>query len=169
MIFEGAPVTVRFSAILNSKVTALCFSQTAGNPQPTQPQTMSRPEATGTIAASRKIVSQNGVEELLPLQINGITQWVSIRGRDRRNPVLLFLHGGPGSPTMPEDYTCFAGCPRSRWFCETWEWIRPLRPSWVLPFPSSFRLTRRGCCPRPGLATAARPGAPGAAYIPGHA
>ena len=27
-----------------------------------------------------------------------------------------------------------AGCPRSRWFCETWEWLRPLRPSWVLPF-----------------------------------
>ena len=20
-----------------------------------------------------------------------------------------------------------AGCPRSRWFCETWEWLHPLR------------------------------------------
>jgi len=29
------------------------------------------------------------------------------------------------------------------------------------PFSSAFRLTRRGCGTRPGLATAARPGAPG--------
>lgn len=106
-------MTGRRSAISNPKVTilpwllfsALCCGQTDGNTQPTQPQMMSRSEATGTIAASRKIVSQNGVEELLPLEINGITQWVSIRGRDRRNPILLFLHGGPGSPAMPDDYT----------------------------------------------------------------
>src|ERR1700739_303741 len=93
-------------------LSSLCFAQssgtqaTAGNiPQTGQPQMMSRSEVTGIIAASRKVVSPNGVEELLPLQINGATQWVSIRGSDRRNPILLFLHGGPGSPTMPEDYT----------------------------------------------------------------
>src|SRR5215472_2182033 len=66
--------------------------------------TMSRSEVTGIIAEYRKIVTPNGVEELLPLQINGSTQWISIRGRDRRNPILLFLHGGPGSPTIPIDY-----------------------------------------------------------------
>jgi hypothetical protein len=65
---------------------------------------MSRQEVTSIIAASRKIVSPNGVEELLSVQINGSTQWLSIRGRDRRNPILLFLHGGPGSPTMPVAY-----------------------------------------------------------------
>jgi pimeloyl-ACP methyl ester carboxylesterase len=70
-----------------------------------QPDMMSRREVTDIIAASRKIVSPNGVEELLPVQINGTTQWLSIRGRDRRNPILLFLHGGPGSPTMPAAYT----------------------------------------------------------------
>ena len=91
----------------------LCHGQSAGvqqstnsnTPQPSQPQMMSRAEVTGIIAASRKIVSPNGVDELLPLQINGSTQWVSIRGKDRRNPIILFLHGGPGSPTMPADYT----------------------------------------------------------------
>jgi pimeloyl-ACP methyl ester carboxylesterase len=91
----------------------LCHGQSAGvqqstnsnPPQPSQPQMMSRPDVTSIIAASRKIVSPNGVDELLPLQINGSTQWVSIRGKDRRNPLILFLHGGPGSPTMPADYT----------------------------------------------------------------
>src|SRR5215475_2941646 len=57
-------------------------------------ETMSRSEVTSIIAEYRKIVTPNGVEELLPLQINGSTQWISIRGRDRRNPILLFLHGG---------------------------------------------------------------------------
>ena len=94
--------------VLCCVITALAGSQTSKNePTPAgqaNPQ-MSRDEVTGIIAAYRKIVSPNGVEELLPLSINGSTQWISIRGRDRRNPVLLFLHGGPGSPTMPADYT----------------------------------------------------------------
>jgi pimeloyl-ACP methyl ester carboxylesterase len=76
-----------------------------GSSQPAQPDTISRADVTGIIAESRKIVSPNGVEELVPVEINGITQWLSIRGRDRRNPVILFLHGGPGSPTMPADWT----------------------------------------------------------------
>jgi proline iminopeptidase len=42
---------------------------------------------------------------LVGVPINGTTQWLSIRGRNTRNPVLLFLHGGPGSPTMPVDFT----------------------------------------------------------------
>jgi len=80
--------------------------QAAQQPSPpAQQDTMSRHEVTAIIAATRKIVSPNGVEELLPVQINGSTQWLSVRGRDRRNPILLFLHGGPGSPSMPVAYT----------------------------------------------------------------
>jgi len=36
------------------------------------------------------------VEEASFVTIGGIEQWVTIRGDDRRHPVLLLLHGGPG-------------------------------------------------------------------------
>jgi pimeloyl-ACP methyl ester carboxylesterase len=70
-----------------------------------KPATMTRAQVTAIIANSRRIVSPNGVEELVKVRINGIDQWLSIRGRDRRNPILLVLHGGPASPSMPADYT----------------------------------------------------------------
>lgn len=33
--------------------------------------------------------------------IGGIKQGYFIRGENERNPVILFLHGGPGSPELP--------------------------------------------------------------------
>ena len=41
-----------------------------------------------------------GIEELKPIKIGGVDQWLHIRGRNRSNPVLLVLHGGPGSPNI---------------------------------------------------------------------
>ena len=43
-------------------------------------------------------------EKFIP--INGIEQWVTIRG-DRSKPVILFLHGGPGSPISPYSETLY--------------------------------------------------------------
>jgi pimeloyl-ACP methyl ester carboxylesterase len=98
-------------AVVLLLIVSQCAAQTPQKDHPpatdeqAQTNRMSRHEVTDIIATTRKIVSPNGVEELLPVQINGITQWLSVRGSDRRNPILLYLHGGPGSPTMPEDYT----------------------------------------------------------------
>jgi pimeloyl-ACP methyl ester carboxylesterase len=41
------------------------------------------------------------VEEASFVTIGGIEQWVTIRGDDRRKPVLLLLHGGPGDVQSP--------------------------------------------------------------------
>lgn len=35
------------------------------------------------------------------VQIGGIKQFIYHRGRDLSNPVLVYLHGGPGSPKLP--------------------------------------------------------------------
>ena len=53
------------------------------------------------------IVDKNGdvvsesVAEMTPVTLGGFEQWLVIRGIDRTNPVLLFIHGGPGSPETP--------------------------------------------------------------------
>ena len=70
-----------------------------GAQEPAKPA--SRAEATAIIANARKILTANGVERLEKVRIGGIDQWVSIRGVDRRNPVLLYIHGGPGYVSIP--------------------------------------------------------------------
>ena len=63
-----------------------------------------RAQAVKIIADLRKIVTPDGVERLLPLNINGVEQWVSIRSRNPGNPVLLVVHGGPGWVAMPTSW-----------------------------------------------------------------
>ena len=45
-----------------------------------------------------------GINESMYVDINGTKQWINIYGQDKDNPVLLYLHGGPGSATSPYDY-----------------------------------------------------------------
>lgn len=41
------------------------------------------------------------IASLERVELNGSRQWVSIRGRDVNNPVLVFLSGGPGGSEIP--------------------------------------------------------------------
>jgi proline iminopeptidase len=62
------------------------------------------PDARATIAEWQKVVAPNGVEELIEIPVADTRQWISVRGRDRTNPILLMIHGGPASPELPTSW-----------------------------------------------------------------
>ena len=49
-------------------------------------------------ANKSKINTNNGIQENIYVKIGGIDQYLEIRGEDKDNPVILWLHGGPGFP-----------------------------------------------------------------------
>jgi pimeloyl-ACP methyl ester carboxylesterase len=53
------------------------------------------------IAKATVIDTTNGIDEALFVKIGGIDQWISMRGQNRNNPVLLIVHGGPGLVMSP--------------------------------------------------------------------
>lgn len=101
MLALTAPVTATHAA---TAPTASASTAAIAAASPASPP-MSRDKVVSILANNRRIVSPSGIDETIKLRIGGIDQWLSIRGKDRRNPILLFLHGGPASPAMPEAYT----------------------------------------------------------------
>lgn len=45
-----------------------------------------------------KIDTPNGVQDSLYIDIDGMKQYIQIRGESTNNPVMVFVHGGPASP-----------------------------------------------------------------------
>lgn len=43
-----------------------------------------------------RIASPDGIDVAEYVELGGVRQWITIRGQNRQNPALLFLHGGPG-------------------------------------------------------------------------
>ncbi len=68
------------------------------------PAPANRAEAVKIVAELRRIVTPEGIERHEKVRIGGIDQWVSIRGMDKRNPILLMIHGGPGWVSMPTSW-----------------------------------------------------------------
>ena len=52
-----------------------------------------------------KRTPEGGINESMYIEVNGQQQWLSIYGEDQNNPVLLYLHGGPGYSSSLYDYS----------------------------------------------------------------
>jgi pimeloyl-ACP methyl ester carboxylesterase len=77
---------VLFLAILKVAALALVLLLPSGTPAIRDPQGQVLPES---VAVLEKV------------EIGGLQQWILIRGENAANPILLYLHGGPGNPEMP--------------------------------------------------------------------
>jgi proline iminopeptidase len=106
MTYTSTLTNVRNLVVLLAFLTVLGSAADEQAPLP-----FTRAKATRIIADERKIVTPNGIERLDKVHIGGIDQWVSIRAADKRNPVLLLIHGGPGYVSMPMSW----------WFTREWE------------------------------------------------
>ena len=54
-----------------------------------------------TIEDLGRIVAPKGIQESYKTKVGGIDQWLNVRGQDKSNPIILFVHGGPASPLIP--------------------------------------------------------------------
>lgn len=61
---------------------------------------MSRDSIAGRIADLQRIHTPEGIDTLEAVAVNGSTQWISIRGLNRANPILLVVHGGPATAML---------------------------------------------------------------------
>ncbi len=82
-------------------LAALIAAPAAATEPPADPYA----EARALIAEVQAIRTPDGIEERRTVELGGMEQWITIRGTDRANPVLLYVHGGPGSTMMPISWT----------------------------------------------------------------
>jgi proline iminopeptidase len=64
-----------------------------------------QPDARTIVAESEAIHTAHGVEVREAVKIGGIPQWITVRGKDLDNPLLLYIHGGPGDTMMGVSWT----------------------------------------------------------------
>lgn len=81
-------------------IPCLALSPARASSDPLKDLVAQRAPFVREIAQLRHIATPEGVESLEQVELGGTRQWISIRGRNRNNPVLLFIHGGPGTPMM---------------------------------------------------------------------
>jgi pimeloyl-ACP methyl ester carboxylesterase len=65
------------------------------------------------LSRQQQIEGPRAVHESGYVPIGGRQQWIELRGWDRTNPVLLWVHGGPGFPVLSANYASFLPWERS--------------------------------------------------------
>jgi hypothetical protein len=60
-----------------------------------------------------RVRASETISEQMFVQIGGVPQWITIKGEDRNNPVVLFLHRGPGDALSPYADSMYAGWDKS--------------------------------------------------------
>ncbi|WP_415644222.1 alpha/beta fold hydrolase [Sphingomonas antarctica] len=85
------------------KTLMLATSLALTTPSAAQVSPVPDPYAQGraVVADINRIVTPNGVQETFEATLGGARQVVNVRGADRTNPILLFIHGGPAAVEMP--------------------------------------------------------------------
>lgn len=80
---------------------ALAATSSVGQAQAPDPYAPGR----ALVADIGRVVTPRGVQETFTVTLGGTQQVVNVRGADRDNPILLFVHGGPGAVEMPIAWT----------------------------------------------------------------
>lgn len=108
------PMTLRSTSalvLLCSAALALCSAQEAPSGRSEAAEFQKLEPALKFLrnrnARDYAVTNPNGIDEATYVNAGGIEQWITIRGEDRTNPVLLFLHGGPGDAVTPWGYAGF--------------------------------------------------------------
>ena len=95
---------MRLHSLARNSAAALLLAVSGVRPAAAQslfpPPVPYRDSIVARIRDLRKISTPEGIDTLQRLSIDGSTQWISIRGLNRNNPILLFIHGGPGAAMM---------------------------------------------------------------------
>jgi len=79
-------------------IFALCTGAAAAQDNP---DARAYAGARAAVESLQRIVAPGGVQDAYKTRIGGIDQWISVRGQERANPMILFVHGGPASPITP--------------------------------------------------------------------
>lgn len=88
----------RVLALITLMLAGPAWSQSTDQPsiQPEEAYGVVRP----MIADMQRIVTPDGLQSVETVTLGEMPQYISVRSMDRRNPILIYVHGGPGASEL---------------------------------------------------------------------